>query len=314
MSLIRLTFKAIIVFISIFICSCSNTTPYKGFLWKVTQQNNSSQTHTVYLWGVLHSVPVNNNIEFSKQVMTAFEQSNFFVVESDAESARVNFKKATPSLPADLKLEKFVEAKTILKLEKYLDHFSDAAEVKTRVLLQHPITLYFWLTLAAPPARSIETTSMTKQVAKPDLIFFEKAKETKKSIDFLETAEAPYISWTKTCPSTLDGSKLIDQYLDILMTDKKPNLNLKNTPLDQDDLSAFEAEYAKLRSALIPEETFFRCAMVPRNIDWVEKIIEYSSKEQDTFVTFGAGHLIGDKGVISLLRSRGLIVEQVNQK
>jgi uncharacterized protein len=310
----RLASKAaMLFFVSIFICSCSSTTSYKGFLWKVTRKNDSSTAHAVYLWGVLHSVPVNSDIEFSNQLTSAFEKSNVFVVESDVESAKLDFKKATPSLPEDLKLENYVQSKTILKLEKYLDQFSDAANVKPRMLQQHPVTLYFWLTLAAPPARSFETTSTAKKIAKPDLIFLEKAKENQKLITYLEPAEAVYLSWAKTCPTALDGSKLIDQYLDILMADKKPNFNLKTTPLNEDDLSAFELEYAKSRAALVPEETFFRCAIVPRNADWVEKIIEFSGKKQDTFITFGAGHLAGDKGVIALLRARGLNVEAIVQ-
>jgi uncharacterized protein len=314
MSLMRLASKAIIFFISIFISSCSSTTPYKGFLWKVSQQNTANETHAVYLWGVMHSVPVNSNIEFSNEVTTAFEKSNMFVMESNLELARENFKKATPSLPLDLKLVNYVQAETIFKLEKYLDQFSDAADVKPRMLQQHPVTLYFWLTLAAPSIYHFETKSTANKIVKPDLIFFEKAKKNQKLITYLEPAEAIYLSWAKTCQSSLDGSKLIDQYLDILMSDKKPNLNLKTTPLNEDNLNAFEVEYAKSRTALIPEETFFRCVIVPRNSDWVEKIIDFSNKKQDTFITFGAAHLIGNEGVIALLKARGLNVEPVHQK
>ena len=44
-----------------------------------------------------------------------------------------------------------------------------------------------------------------------------------------------------------------------------------------------------------------------RNENWISKIEDFS-KEQPTFFGVGAAHLIGDKGVIKLLRAQGYTV------
>ncbi|MEH6304872.1 TraB/GumN family protein [Olivibacter sp. CPCC 100613] len=45
-----------------------------------------------------------------------------------------------------------------------------------------------------------------------------------------------------------------------------------------------------------------------RNANWIP-IIEKSAKSQATFFAVGAGHLVGDKGVIDLLRKRGYTIK-----
>ena len=47
-----------------------------------------------------------------------------------------------------------------------------------------------------------------------------------------------------------------------------------------------------------------------RNQSWIP-VIEDLIKKQPTFIAVGAAHLGGNKGVISLLKSKGYIVEPV---
>jgi uncharacterized protein YbaP (TraB family) len=108
----------------------------------------------------------------------------------------------------------------------------------------------------------------------------------------------------------------VDQYLDILMSDEKfkPSISALQFDKNRNDFSVFEADYERSRATFLPEETFFRCIIVPRNSNWVEKIVAYSAEKQDAFITFGAGHLVGKDGVIAMLKSKGLNVELVVQK
>jgi uncharacterized protein YbaP (TraB family) len=48
--------------------------------------------------------------------------------------------------------------------------------------------------------------------------------------------------------------------------------------------------------------------LVKRNKNWIG-LIERISKEQPTFFGVGAAHLIGDEGVVNLLRRNGYLVE-----
>ena len=47
-----------------------------------------------------------------------------------------------------------------------------------------------------------------------------------------------------------------------------------------------------------------------RNLDWIAKI-ETLAKEKSTFFAVGAGHLLGEEGVLSLLKGKGYKIKPV---
>lgn len=55
----------------------------------------------------------------------------------------------------------------------------------------------------------------------------------------------------------------------------------------------------------------YQILLVNRNKQWVKKIAELMAGDQDVLVTVGAGHLVGDQGVPSLLQAEGFTVERV---
>jgi uncharacterized protein YbaP (TraB family) len=48
-----------------------------------------------------------------------------------------------------------------------------------------------------------------------------------------------------------------------------------------------------------------------RNKNMVSKITEYLQTHETYFVIVGAGHLVGERGIVELLRKRGYLVEQL---
>ncbi|HQG33228.1 MAG TPA: TraB/GumN family protein, partial [Deltaproteobacteria bacterium] len=54
-------------------------------------------------------------------------------------------------------------------------------------------------------------------------------------------------------------------------------------------------EYPEIRRALFDE----------RNTGWVSSIEKQMKKDGDTFVIVGAGHLVGEEGILSLLQKKG---------
>ncbi len=64
-----------------------------------------------------------------------------------------------------------------------------------------------------------------------------------------------------------------------------------------------------MKDSSLPEK-FNQAFLVGRNIKMADNIAKYS-KKQPTFNAIGAAHLPGDKGVIALLRKKGLKVEPV---
>lgn len=314
-SLERLVFGALVICFAILISACSAPTPYKGFLWKITQKDAPNEIGAIYLWGVSHTVWVESEIVFSNEVNVAFEKSNLYLMESDLDLASAYFKNIE-ALPAEMKSKNWLRYETQIKLESYLSHISDDEAIKTKIRQLHPFYLFAWLGSDAPSIYPSKNTRVTQKKAKPDLIFLDKAKKTKKSINYLEPFEAPIISWNNNCASKEEGSNLVDQYLNILMNDEKlkPSISVLQIDKNRNDFSVFDADYAKSRAEFLPAETFFRCIVVPRNSDWVEKIIAYSANKQTAFITFGAGHLVSKDGVIAMLKSKGLNAELVIQK
>jgi uncharacterized protein YbaP (TraB family) len=90
----------------------------------------------------------------------------------------------------------------------------------------------------------------------------------------------------------MDSSKIaFNQMLDIYKT-KDVNKLYKMTTSD--------ADFGKYEGTLLND----------RNQNWIPVIGE-QAKKMSTFFAFGAGHLGGDKGVISLLRKAGYTVKPV---
>ncbi len=48
-----------------------------------------------------------------------------------------------------------------------------------------------------------------------------------------------------------------------------------------------------------------------RNVKMLSKIEKYLQSNQSHFVVVGAGHMVGEKGLVQLLRDKGLKVEQM---
>ena len=51
--------------------------------------------------------------------------------------------------------------------------------------------------------------------------------------------------------------------------------------------------------------------IVQRNKNWVPKIEEFLNHKGNVLVVVGAAHLIGNRGVIEMLRQKGYVVEQL---
>lgn len=51
--------------------------------------------------------------------------------------------------------------------------------------------------------------------------------------------------------------------------------------------------------------------MTDRNRNITQKIVSYLGSRETVFVVVGAGHLVGDKGIVELLRKQGYTVEQL---
>lgn len=74
------------------------------------------------------------------------------------------------------------------------------------------------------------------------------------------------------------------------------------------DLGPFEDE---VRSMQADWPLFFDRMLRERNHAWMPRFDAASAADEDTFVLMGMGHLVGEDGVLSLLRDRGHALERV---
>ena len=99
----------------------------------------------------------------------------------------------------------------------------------------------------------------------------------------------------------VDNGELIDKMED----------NIAQAYLSSDLNRLKEILDRKMAICSSPEET---AAMLDnRNADWLTKM-PYIMKEKPTLFAVGAGHLLGEKGVLNLLRQEGYTVEPVKNK
>lgn len=75
------------------------------------------------------------------------------------------------------------------------------------------------------------------------------------------------------------------------------------------DVDAMETLINETMKKESPE--VYEILLVNRNKAWAEQIADLMGGDEDILVTVGAGHLLGDKGVPSLLKAAGFDVERV---
>ena len=145
------------------------------------------------------------------------------------------------------------------------------------------------------------------QPASYDMTLAQMAAKDKKEVLGLETLE--------TQMAVFDKKPLEKQYKELADMARDPEKNSKGFA---EMLAAYKAkDLAKMNEAMRTYSTAGEFAemegplLIERNANWIP-VIEKAAKTTPTFFAFGAGHLIGDKGVIALLKKQGYTVKGIN--
>ena len=145
------------------------------------------------------------------------------------------------------------------------------------------------------------------QPASYDMTFAQMATAQKKEVLGLETMESQLAVLDKK-PLEKQFKELADlarepekaqkEFAELLAAYKAKDLSQMREVMKN---SGTAGEFAEMEGPLLNE----------RNANWIP-VIEQAAKTTPTFFAFGAGHLIGDKGVIALLKKQGYVVKAVN--
>lgn len=267
----------------------------KNLMWKV-----QSKTTTLYVLGSLHflrqeNYPLNPGIE------KAFDQSNILVVEANISDPRgVDPQKLieSASYPENDSLEKHVSKETYEDIKKKIGKLDISPELITR---QKPWFL----------AITLESLQLIKLGLDPkygvDIYFISKSQGKKKILELESLDEQINLL------SNLSDS---DQEIFLLYTLR--DLNIVGEEINNLIKSWITGDAKNIESILMKSvkenpklSPIFEKFINERNMKMAIKIDNYLKTKDTYFVVVGAGHLIGDKGIIKILKDKGYLVEQL---
>jgi uncharacterized protein YbaP (TraB family) len=266
----------------------------KHFLWKV-----SSDSNTVYILGSLHLLS-NDQFPLAKEYLDAFDRSGVIVFEVDPgtlekpETVQMMLSKAT--LKGGKTLDKVLSEDTYKKTRQKLKELG--ADIS---LFNKSQPWFVAISLGALKLRSLGVNGDEGV----DEYFYRKAIKSGKKVLGLETAEFQEDLLAKAGDANQEKF-LLQTITDLDVMEKEFN-DLVGA-WDEGDTKKFEGlvlksykEYPGVYDEIIAE----------RNKRWLPEIEKYLGRKENYLVVVGSGHLVGDEGLISLLRKKGYKVEQM---
>lgn len=287
-------------------CNCQNqvitgspsTTAIKGklFIWKV-----SSGTTHIYLLGSVH-LASQNLYPLDSMIENAYESADNLVVE-------VNTNNVSPDLVSQFVMrygayplgdgfKKNVSEDVYNQLEKQFKAYS--------VNLTQLDNFKPWVIYTVISQAIFEDLGYKSEYG-IDNYFLDKAEKNGKNIMEMETTEYQ-IALMSSIPDEITlkmmqydvGNPETDNYLQ----------GLFDAWLDGDvakmEAIVFEALYKEPVLS-----SYYEMAYKQRNIQMVPKIEGFLAGDEVYFVVVGAGHLVGENGLINLLQNKGYVIEQM---
>jgi uncharacterized protein YbaP (TraB family) len=267
----------------------------KSFLWKV-----QSKTSTLYLLGSIHFLK-QENYPLNPGIEKAFAQSNSLVVEADiSDPGKFNSDKMLLSAvyPENDSLENHISRETYEFVKKEAGKLGMPPELIAR---QKPWFL----------ALTLEALQLMKLGFDPaygiDAYFLSKAQGSKKILELEGVNEQLNL---------LSSFSDKDQELFLVYTLRDLNiLGNETTGL----IKAWSTGNANGIESIITRtvredrrlEPIFKRLLDDRNKGMVSTIEGYLKTRETYFVVVGAGHLVGDNGIVRMLKEKGYSVEQL---
>ncbi|UWX60108.1 TraB/GumN family protein [Chryseobacterium oranimense] len=286
-NLVQLGFAALLSFNMMTVKAQSKTTE-NSTLWEIS---GNGLTKSSYLAGTFH-IMCSQDFEIKPKVMKALEKSDNFVMEINytdpAEmTAMQKMFKADKKLSEQLNSEEAKELDNILIAGygtdlKKMDNSSSQS-------------LYALISMKAIPCPQTE-------IKMYEIELLQNAIKNKKKVYGLEKVEDQMASISKAydLKAVIGQLKMGKQYekllREMITAFKKEDLKSVYTLFKDDKIMNAEQEKAMLTD---------------RNKNWAEKMPDMMKKESSFFAVGGA-HLMGENGVIQLLKSKGYTVKPVS--
>ena len=266
----------------------------RHFLWKIT-----SETSTSYILGSIHMAKL-RLYPLDEVIEQAFDNSDKLVVEANIPQNPLEtqmYYLDSAIYTEGESLEKNLSERTLHLLEMTLD------EMKLDISLFNRFRP--WFVASVIPTYMLQKTDYT--ILGIDLYFLGKAQNKKEIIE---------LEGIKSQIDLLSGLSAKEQDLFLFMTLK----NLDNLKESIDEIfTAWKCGDVDKMGKIItkgfdrfPEaSSIYERIVIQRNKNMASKLDELLKTPYNYFIVVGAGHLVGDKGLIQLLREKGYSLKQL---
>ncbi len=262
-------------------------------LWEVSGNGLSKPS---YLFGTFHLM-CRGDIRFSAPLRSAFGYADEIYMEMDMDDPSV--------LLGGLLMMGMKGGKTLKDLytkeeyQKVYSFFKDS--LRAPISLLERTKPYFLLALLYPRMMPC------KQVSGVEEELVKLAKAQGKKISGLETIEfqssvfdsIPYEVQARELLKNIDSLPVYTAYFDTMTRYYK-----------QQQLSTLEGQFSRSEFGL---EEYMPLLLDQRNERWVDSL-RARMPRQSLFVAVGAGHLVGEKGLVSLLKKQGFTVRPLRNE
>lgn len=229
-----------------------------------------------------------------------YNNADRVVFELNFDSLKANMLPLVQSMaiyPAGKSIEDALSKETYTRLKNTLDS------------LQLPVARFNrmepWLVAMSLPSVMMARAGYTG-ASGVDIHFFNKAKADGKDIIGLETTEYQLNVFDDLSPELQEkylksvlkeSGKVVEQIDEIVNAWKHGNAQKIEEILQGEMKQKMPKLYSKL--------------LIERNNNWIPKIKVLLAKDETPLIIVGAGHMVGDKGLVSLLEAEGYSVEQL---
>ena len=280
-------------------CKAQPGTPFvkqedgNTLLWEVSGNGLKKPS---FLFGTFHLL-CKDDIHFSDQLNRAIRQCNEIYMELDMDDPTMMLSGMLyMNMKGGKTLKDLYTPEEYKRLQKY---FSDS--LKMPLALLQSAKPYFLVALFYPKMMNCQTPSGVEE----ELV--KMAKEDKKEIKGLETMQFQ-ASVFDSIPYEVQAKELLKN-IDSFSVNKKDFQTMlgyyKNQQLDSITNMMGKSEFGS--------EKYDNLLLNDRNKNWVAQLKEIM-KDESVFVAVGTGHLVGDEGLIRLLKKAGYTVEPIENK
>jgi uncharacterized protein len=267
----------------------------KSFLWKV-----QSDRSTVYLLGSIHFLK-KNVYPLSQAIENAYESSDKLVVEANINeigNPNLNTLADRAFYKNDDHIEKHVSPETYRLIKKESEALGLPIEL---IRMQKPwlLALSFQamelVRLGYSPEHGVDYHFLTRAQGKKKILELESLDEQLSLLSgFSDREQEQFLLYTLETLSSMHR--------------QVESMVRAWTSGDAQALESIMSDTAVQDASIAP---IFRKLFDQRNLKMTSRIEGYLTSNGSYFVIVGAGHLVGTRGIVELLKSRGYVVEQL---